>query len=1058
MNPTQCMDEDLALAYFERRLSPQIESSIEEHVDTCTDCRRLLSSVVAIYGDLGPAPSAQPSAAEPDFSQPACRDLARLSRGATVGRYIVVELSGIGGMGAVYRAYDPELDRAIALKVLRSDLTGPDAHKYAERLRREAQILARLNHPNVTAVYDVGMIGDQLFIAMQFIEGATLRGWLASQPRTWQEILGVLLAAGRGLAAAHAVGLVHRDVKPDNILVGANGGVWITDFGLARPHQSPPEPCEIDEVDNRARSACDPVVDTLSGTVLGTPAYMSPEQQLGSADPRSDQFSFCLTAHEALLGNRPTTASQTPGEPVVTAAQGAQVLAVPGTVRKLLLRGCAPDPDARFSDMHILLAALNRAVDRRRRVTWWLATAALLICLAGVGWWASIGRSSPCGDFSEKLLQTWDADRRAAVEKKFLESHQPYAADAWASVAKSLDSYTHRLTAQYRAACEATHVSKDQSAHLLDLRMICLDQRREELRSLVQVLATAGAGVIEQAGLAVHSLSPQESCSNARLLLLKVRPPDDPDLRERVLQMGRQIAAAEALRIAGKYADALVVLAEAEQDEGALAHLPSRAELLLLKGRLQVSVGKAQDAERTLRSAIWAAEAGRHDELAARAWNELTRLVGIELARFDDALLLADFAEAAIVRIGRDPILEAQRHNWLGAIRRLKGEFTLAREHLGQTLSLFDQALDQNDPRYADALLELGRVALDASDHAAALNSFRQAQQIRMAVLGESHPLTASSEKAVGSVLRKMGQFDDALETLRTALGKEKTALGENHPEVAKTLSDLGATLHDLGRDEDAKVRYLESLAILERALGKEHPEVAATLNNLGTVLATLGQYQDALDTYSRAQAIQKKVFGEGHLRVASTAMNIGGVFIRLGRLDEAEAHLRQALEIRTRVLGQDNPDVASCRHNLAAVLFKKERYPQALEMFEQSLDVTLKTLGADHPNAASNLDNIGNTLKRLKRLPEAVDAQERALDIRTRALGPEHISVGISLTNLGGTLLDLRRFRDASRHLKRALLIFHKSLAPDHPYCQAAEENLKTARKGLRERQQGPN
>src|SRR3954453_18295126 len=169
---------------------------------------------------LGPQPPRQPG--EP------------LPRGSAVGRYVVLERIGSGGMGVVYAAYDPELDRKVALKLLRPDRAGA-VGEAALRLQREAQAIARLSDPHVVAVYDAGTLGEQVFVAMEFVEGRTLREWLKAEPRSWSEILKAFLAAGRGLAAAHDAGLVHRDFKPDNVLLGGDGRVKVADFGLARP-------------------------------------------------------------------------------------------------------------------------------------------------------------------------------------------------------------------------------------------------------------------------------------------------------------------------------------------------------------------------------------------------------------------------------------------------------------------------------------------------------------------------------------------------------------------------------------------------------------------------------------------------------------------------------------------------------------------------------------------------------------------------------------------------------------------------------------------------------
>jgi eukaryotic-like serine/threonine-protein kinase len=230
-----------------------------------------------------------------------------LGTGARIGRYVIIEKVGTGAMGVVYGAYDPELDRKIALKLLKPGQGLKDTAK--ARLLREAKAIARLAHPNVVAVHDVGVLDDQVFLAMEFIAGGTIKSWLGETPRTWRQVLDVFIAAGRGLVAAHAAGLVHRDFKPDNVLLDKERRPRVVDFGIARQAAGSDDEDAQEPVDDdpaaTLREASGNVAPLLTltktGTVVGTPAYMAPEQFLGErGDERSDQFSFCVALYEAL--------------------------------------------------------------------------------------------------------------------------------------------------------------------------------------------------------------------------------------------------------------------------------------------------------------------------------------------------------------------------------------------------------------------------------------------------------------------------------------------------------------------------------------------------------------------------------------------------------------------------------------------------------------------------------------------------------------------------------------------------------------------------------------
>ena len=364
-----CLDEvtldDLAAG----RLTGVALSEAEEHLDGCASCCDVVSLLV------GGAPTAASSAH-------------RRAAGGTIGRFVIEGELGRGGMGVVFAAHDPKLDRKVAIKVVRRGLAvgAGAAEALDDRLVREARALARLAHPNVVTVFDVGEDERDLYFAMELVAGRTLRAWLAESPRTEREILDVMRQCGAGLAAAHDEGIVHRDFKPDNIMVGEDGRARVTDFGLARASALAPESAPDDRDDmerSPARSAgarAESGTQTRTGALLGTPAYMAPEIHAGGvATPASDQFAFAVTLVEALTGARPT---------------GAEALAGGALRRELstgISRALAPDPSARYGSMRELLDALAP----RRRTGARIATAAVALGLAGACVWAATGLFGP---------------------------------------------------------------------------------------------------------------------------------------------------------------------------------------------------------------------------------------------------------------------------------------------------------------------------------------------------------------------------------------------------------------------------------------------------------------------------------------------------------------------------------------------------------------------------------------------------------------------------------------------------------------------------------------
>ena len=399
----ECLDANAVQDFMAGALDSASRSAAITHLDGCPDCRDLISLLArdatraaaadilrdhdrqppsvtsltptvpasATDGSIQDVTAARAVMATAAASERSGARRVRTSAmiGRTLGRYALTDRLGSGAMGVVYRAEDEGLGRQVALKLLHR----PD-DALTDRLMREARSMAQVSHPNVVAIYDVGIADGTTYIAMELVEGSSLRFW-QQQPRSVAEIVEAYIAAGRGLAAAHAAGIVHRDFKPDNCLVGSDGRIRVTDFGLAaaRPSESP-RPTHIEL--------------TSTGSVLGTPAYMAPEQFTGgNVDPRTDQFNFCVALYEALYGSRPFS-GKTFDELGATVCEGKVRPApagsrVSGALRGIVLRGLAVRPGDRFPTMDHLLAELGR--DRARPWRWTAITAAVVAGVLGLG-------------------------------------------------------------------------------------------------------------------------------------------------------------------------------------------------------------------------------------------------------------------------------------------------------------------------------------------------------------------------------------------------------------------------------------------------------------------------------------------------------------------------------------------------------------------------------------------------------------------------------------------------------------------------------------------------
>jgi serine/threonine-protein kinase len=395
-----CLSEATIVSFVKGELSDDGAAWVDEHMATCAECRGLVADSARSFGlgddsetdgDQGSGAVTRPGQEGATLPRTARRgDPPRhLEPGQRVGRYVISGVIGWGGMGIVYAAQDPSLNRRITLKFLRDDRSPRGDSDRQAWLLREAQAMAQLSHPNVVSVYDVGTYEAQVFVAMEFVEGQTLKEWLRDQTRGWREVLAAFIEAGRGLAAAHAAGVIHRDFKPANVLVGSNGRVRVTDFGLAHAIEGRWEVLASTSKNSFGAWHLGRNL-TETGVVKGTPAYMAPEQFLGGrTDARTDQFSFCVALYQGIYGQRPFR-GETP-DALVENVVHERVLpppknsAVPPTLHAILRRGLSRQLGQRYATMDALLTALGDALERptvpagQRRIPRWATGAALAL-------------------------------------------------------------------------------------------------------------------------------------------------------------------------------------------------------------------------------------------------------------------------------------------------------------------------------------------------------------------------------------------------------------------------------------------------------------------------------------------------------------------------------------------------------------------------------------------------------------------------------------------------------------------------------------------------------
>nr|WP_255653135.1 tetratricopeptide repeat protein [Myxococcus sp. XM-1-1-1] len=866
-----------------------------------------------------------------------------------VGRYHILDKLGSGGMGVVYNAYDPELHRRVAIKLLHPSANTVVRADGATRLLREAQAMARLSHPNVVSVYDAGTFAGRVFIAMELVDGVSLRHWLRATDHSWRDVLDLFRQAGKGLAAAHAAGLVHRDFKPANVLVSRDGRAQVTDFGLARnsADQEAAEdgrPTAPSQLALRREDLLESPL-TEAGLVMGTPAYMPPEQhEDGRTDARGDQFSFCASLYEALYGQLPFEGKaasvylrESLAGNVRPPPRGSRV---PAWLLRAISRGLAPTPDARYPSMEALLAELSKdpsVIWRRRGI---MAAGVLVLYGAiGVAWWMGNRRHAPCLEAGARLTGIWDASRRDAVSKAFSATHKPQAPELLSRVTQSLDTFAQDWTRMHLEACEATRVHGHQSDAVLSLRMACLERRRSTLDAVVGVLAQTDEASFATALDAAQRLPSVDDCANVDALRLGL--PESSEQRQRVERLRAGLDRTTALVDAGRYEQAHTELQALLVQARALGYRPVLAEALELEGRLGLVLGDEARAQKALREALLLAQATRHDEVAARAaarWvTTLSR--SPELEEWGVAQ-----ARASIERAGGAPELEALLHTSLARNAFFRGQYAEAAEAFGRSAALREQA---HGPEHLLTLESLRNQAsaLSRTDETERTSKLlHRVLDLTKVVMGPDHPQTALAANAVGYHLTLRRRFDEALPYLHQAITLEERAMGPDSATLSYPLNNLATALESLGRFSEARPLRERALALDLKTHGATHPETAADWALLAQLALSEGRTRDAVEL-ARSSVNAYEAFQKGHPDQAAPLTTLGLAQLALGRTREARATLERALTLRATTPGLGE-DLAATRFALARALGAAESSrarslaQQALGFYEATPDL----------------------------------------------------------------------------------------------------------------------
>ncbi|MEM6994896.1 MAG: serine/threonine-protein kinase [Myxococcota bacterium] len=840
---------------------PQARSGVDGEGDTVLAPKeRPDSDLELAIGDLRPG-------GDDDEDAVRAQVLAGLGvsqRVVRLGRYRLGTAIGKGGAGAVFEAQDERLGRRVAVKLVRARITAAeDASMAQRRLLREARAAARLSHPNVVTVFDVGrydaedveglgieVASNGVYLVMELVEGVDLREWLVRTKRSPAATLEVMRAAGRGLAAAHEAGLVHRDFKPANVLVCHDGAVKVADFGLARISDSTASGTSNEE---EAQFS----ILTKAGLVVGTLPYMAPEQQEGEATDASDQYSYCIALFEALVGKRPFRGSAVDSYAAKISGTVPATPRLEPWVRNVITRGLAPAPADRYPSMRALLRDLEPP--RERRGGWgWIAGLAVVGALA----WAL--PSDECRAKVQRVEQLAEAFADAG----------PRAVQEADALRQGWDDY-----------CEVREAEEGRD---LSARAGCLSDRFEERKHLVELWQAKRLG---EAALteSLAGLPPVVACAEpgAGESLL---PPPPAAIAAEVRRVRVRLTGAHAQVDAGHIDRGLADARVANEDAVSLGYAPLMVEARSTVAVAELKRGRYDVAARELKQTYWDAnEIGHVREMATSA-AMLAHLHGKFRGDFDEAMVWERHAEAAAERAGNTGRARASLTNILAANRHAAGDLEAA-------AALYERAVlelesDDRDASLAIAvaLTNLGECLSRTGEFSAAEDALDRAEEIRVARYGAEDPVIVGTMVHQAKNAARQGELEQAKGLYHRSLAILDASSPQRHPWRPTVLGNLGALYGDNDDFDNAAKMFAEAIEQLERE-GTRNVAWAGLHKNLGLAHEKRERWDDARTHYDLALPL----FPLRDPRHADTLASMAIVALRLGELDRAGSYASEA-------------------------------------------------------------------------------------------------------------------------------------------------------------------
>jgi tetratricopeptide (TPR) repeat protein/predicted Ser/Thr protein kinase len=888
----------------------------------------------------------------------------------SIGRYRILGLIGEGGMGSVYKAEQDSPRRTVALKVIKA---GVASGRLLHRFEIEAQILGRLDHPGIATIYEAGTFGEgrgaQPFFAMEFIEGQELLDYADLRRLGTRDRLRLLARIAEAVQHAHQKGVIHRDLKPGNILVTKEGQIKVLDFGVARA------------TDADIQTA---TMQTDIGQLVGTIPYMSPEQASGNPDDldtRSDVYALGVIAYELLTGQMPYDLRQKMIHEAVRVIRFDEPTPMSSINRTL--RG----------DVEIIV---GKALMKEKTLRYQSASD-----LAG-----DIERYLGDEPIEARPPSTWYQLSKFSRRNKALVTG--VAAVLVVSVAGALISINFalgeaeqkdiavRAAEQARVAQEAAEVAQAEAI-----------KRAQELQQVADFQSEQlGQIEVEQMGLQLRDSIVEGASEGTRTALSEsLASVNFTNIALGTLEANIFQRTIEAIEI--QFADQPLVHAQM---------LQATAVNLRELGLIDLATGPQ---ERAL--AIRREELGDDHPDTLVSINEMGIVLRSQGKLSEVEPYWREALEGSRRVLGDDHPTTLTSIDNMGSLLWSQGKLAEAEPYYREALEGSRRVLGDDHPDTLNSIVNMGFLLRFQGKLSEAEPYYRESLEGFRRVLGDEHPSTLISINGMGGLLQSQGKPTEAEPYYRESLDGFRRVLGDDHPNTLGSISNMGALLESQGKLAEAEPYYSESLEGLRRVLGDDHPDTLTSINNMGALLRSQGKLAEAEPYHSEALDGFRRVLGDDHPHTLQIIVNMGALLYAQGKPAEAEAYYREALEGRRRVLGDDHPSTLSNINSVCFLLDQQERWSESEELRRLLVDLARRAEPEDSARLGSALVQLGINLIEQERFADAEPVLRECLEVRQRVLPEGHWLIWTTQSLLGETLAKQSRFEEAEALLVEA-------------------------------------